>query len=95
MNMQVRQAVLTEADIERLAHLIANRPPVPACVDSCKYDKQMEILNRWIANDIEKKANWKRIKSGVIVGSTVALIAALGKGSVWLVEFFANYWKGH
>ena len=95
MNETVRKNMLTEADVKLLAELIANRPPVPACVDMCKYEKQMEVLDRWIANDTLRKERWERIRAGVIIGVTLAILTAIGKGSVWMVELVGSYWKGH
>ena len=83
--------MLTEADVKLLAELIANRPPVPSCVDMCKYEKQMDVLDRWIANDTARKERWEKIRAGIITGLVISAIGSLGTGSL----IFVNYLRDH
>jgi hypothetical protein len=89
---------LTDNDLEKLAVLLRDRPAV-SCQDSCIYkktvmhDKAHEILDRWIENDIARKARYEKIKATVIGGLVISAAGAVGTGALTAVNYLKDHLK--
>ena len=90
---------LTDSDFIRLAELIAARPPVVSCLDTCLYkkdaghDRSHDVLDRWIANDIKKNARNEKIRATVIAGLILGAAGSLGTGAVTAISYIRDHIK--